>query len=551
MRASTAPIGSVCTRLAAFGVIATLALLALPVRGHAEDWPQWGHVPDRNMAADQQGLPASFDLGRVGDNGGWLAKPVNVLWSARLGTQTYGSPVIAGGRIYIGTNNGAPRNPGRDGDRLVLMCFDENDGGFRWQLAAPRRRHSGQYNGHYPGLGICASPAVEGDRAYVVTSRGDVVCMTTSGLGKVKKPLLSSEAQYLAEPNSETISETSSGPRISLQPGRPVDLDSTDANIVWVYDMMREVGTWPHDASSASVLLQGDYLYVATGNAQASSHHHIPSPDAPSLIALDKRTGKLVAKDQAHIGPYVYHGQWSSPSAGVVGGRPLVFYGGGDGWCYAFDARPEPGVGGKPGLLKTIWRFDACPPEYRTRNGHALPYDRSGEGPCEIIGTPVFYKDRVYVAIGQDPRHGPGKGCLTCIDATKTGDISATAALWRYESIGRSLSTVAIADGLVYAADTSGTLYCVDAETGKGVWYQDLGSNVWGSPLAADGKVYIGTEKGDLWVMKAGRDKQVLATVPMHGAVYTTPVAANGVLYVASHKWLYAIKAPPQRAATP
>ena len=535
---------------AAFGAISFILFTSCSAPCRADDWPQWGNTLDRNMVSDEQGLPASFDLGRVSDDGGWLSKPVNIKWSVRLGTQTYGTPVIAGGRVFVGTNNGAPRNPGRDGDRLVLMCFDEDDGGYRWQLAAPRRVHTGQFSPHYPGLGICASPAVDGDRVYVVTSRCEVVCMTTSGLGKAKSPLYKNEAQYLA-PSTETVIEGNDGPIVNTHLTSPVDLDSTDANIVWVYDMLKGVGTWPHDASSSSILLYGDYLYVATCNGQASSHHHIPSPNAPSLIVLDKRTGKLVAKDVAHIGPHVYHGQWSSPSLGVVNGRPLVFYGGGDGWCYAFDARPVPGVNGQPGVLKTVWRFDACPADYRTRSGHALPYDRNGEGPCEIIGTPVFYKDKVYVAIGQDPRHGPGKGCLTCIDATQTGDISATGVVWRYLSIGRSLSTVALAGGLVYAADLGGTLYCVDAETGKGVWYHDLGSNVWGSPLVADGKVYLGTEKGDLWVLKAGRDKQILATIPMHGPVYTTPVAANGVLYVASHKWLYAIKTPAQRAAAP
>ena len=91
-------------------------------------------------------------------------------------------------------------------------------------------------------------------------------------------------------------------------------------------------------------------------------------------------------------------------------------------------------------------------------------------------------------------------------------------------------------------------LHCVDAETGKGIWYHDLGSNVWGSTLVADGKVYLGTGKGDLWVMRAGRDRKVPATIPMHGPVYTTSVAANGVLCVASHKWLYAIKAAAQHA---
>ena len=85
-------------------------------------------------------------------------------------------------------------------------------------------------------------------------------------------------------------------------------------------------------------------------------------------------------------------------------------------------------------------------------------------GPSEIIATPVCYKDRVYVTVGQDPSHGRGRGMLTCIDATKTGDISKTGCVWRFDKIDRSLSTVSIADGLLYVADTFGGLYCLDVE---------------------------------------------------------------------------------------
>ena len=63
-----------------------------------------------------------------------------------------------------------------------------------------------------------------------------------------------------------------------------------------------------------------------------------PAPTAPSLIVLDKKTGRLVASDDARIGPRLLHGQWSSPSLGAVNGRKLVFFGGGDGTCYAFEA---------------------------------------------------------------------------------------------------------------------------------------------------------------------------------------------------------------------
>ena len=161
--------------------------------------------------------------------------------------------------------------------------------------------------------------------------------------------------------------------------------------------------------------------------------------------------------------------------------------------------------------------------------------------PCEIIGTPVFYKNRVYVAIGQDPQHGRGRGLLTCIDATKTGDITSGGKIWSYDKIDRSLSSVSIADGLVYAADMPGRVHCLDAETGQCYWVHDCKSDIWTSTLVVDGKVFVGTRKG-LCVLAAGRYPKVLATIRLGSAIRSMPVAANGTLYVASQRYLWAIE---------
>lgn len=524
-------------------LLASLPVLlsALSSFAIAADWPQWGNSLGRNMVSAETGLPNYFSVGVPGRGDSWVTQPENLKWAARLGSQTYGSPVIAGGKVFIGTNNGAPRNSRLTGDRHVLMCFSEADGKFLWQMATPRRARSANFNPDYGMLGLCVAAAVDDSRAYVVTSRCDVVAMALDPLGPEKKPIYARQASYLAFPASEHVSASRSGPVVSIRPGRPVALSQSDANLAWVYDMVAGAGSWPHEASSSSVLQVGDVLYVGTANGKGSDHRTTPSPGGASLIALDKRSGKLLARDNAGIAPGVFHGQWSSPSYGVVNGRPLVFYGGGDGVCYAFDAKPEPRGNGKPGALRCVWRCDGNPPEAR-RRGY-----RDSAGPNDIIGTPVFDSNRVYVATGQDPRHGPGRGCLTCIDATRTGKLTDGAGVrWRYKGIGRTCSTVSVADGLVYAVDFGGTLHCVDAETGKLVWSQNLQSKVWGSTMCADGKVYVGTERGQLWVLKAGRQKQVLSTISMRSPIYTTPAAANGALYVATHRYLYAFARPTQ-----
>src|SRR3954469_18760424 len=79
----------------------------------AADWPQWGHDPSRNMVSDEKHLPAEMSAGTVDDNTGKLdpKDAKNVKWSARLGTFAFGNPVVAGGKVFVGTNNENPRDP--------------------------------------------------------------------------------------------------------------------------------------------------------------------------------------------------------------------------------------------------------------------------------------------------------------------------------------------------------------------------------------------------------------------------------------------------------
>jgi outer membrane protein assembly factor BamB len=207
--------------------------------------------------------------------------------------------------------------------------------------------------------------------------------------------------------------------------------------------------------------------------------------------------------------------------------------------------------------LKKVWWFDCNPPEYKTgKDGKPIKYP-AAEGPSEINATPVFYKDRVYVSIGQDPEHGEGVGRLVCLDATKTGDVTKSALIWDFRGIHRSISTVSIdpASGLLFVGDFSGFIHCLDAETGKHYWTHDMKAHMWGSTLVADGKVYVGDEDGDLVVLAAAKEKKQLSECNLGAPVYSTPVVANGVIYVGSNTHLYAFhdsaRAESVKDATP
>ena len=428
------------------------------------DWPMWGGTPDRNMSSPMPGIPVSWDL----------KTKKNVKWMAELGSQSYGNPVVAGGQVYVGTNNELVRNPKEPGDRGVLMCFRESDGKFLWQhsnekLAAGRALD-------WPFQGVCSSPLVEGDRLYYVTNRCELVCLDTKGDG------------------------------------------NGGAKVVWKFDMIEEVGSSPHNMSNSSPVSYGDLLFVSTSNGQDESHVHIPSPRAPSMIAVNKKTGKI-AWEVNNVGEKILHGQWSSAAVGKIGDVVQVVIGEGDGWARGYEALTG----------KKLWEFDMNP------KNSVWPKTRN-----EVISTPVIWQDKVFLANGQDPEHGEGVGHLYAIDPTKRGDITETGRIWHYDKIRRSVSTGAISNGLLFYVDFSGFLHCLDVATGKPYWTHDMLAAVWGSPMVINGKVYVGDEDGDIVVLEAAKEKKLVGEMNMGSSVYATPVPANGALFVMNRNQLWA-----------
>lgn len=451
----------------------------------AEDWTMWGGTPSRNMVNLKESAIVSewdFDAGR------------NVKWKNDLGSQTYGNPVIAGGKVFVGTNNGAERDPQKTGDKGVLMVFNEADGAFLWQ-AAHDKLPAGRVN-DWPEQGICSTVNVQDGFVYYVSNRCELIKSDVEGFrdGENDGPFMGEE--LIGEINED---------------------------IVWKLDMMEQLGVFPHNLATSSPLIVGDNVYIVTSNGVDEGHLFIPSPRAPSFIAVNKNTGDVVWENDAPK-RNILHGQWSSPAYGEVNGQPQVYFPGGDGWLYALD----------PATGQEIWKFDLNPKD--------SVWELGGRGTRNnIIATPVFHENRVYLGVGQDPEHGIGPGHFYAIDATKTGDVTETAKIWQFTDISRTMSTAAVHDGLVYVADLNGFLYCLDKDTGALQWKYDTLAAVWGSPTIIDNKVYLGDEDGDIVVLATGRELKEISLNSVNNSSYTTPVAANGALYIANRSELYAL----------
>ena len=511
------------TRL--IGVLMCTIMLdtGFPLNSRA-DQPQWGQYGTRNMISEETNLPATFKPGERDRSTGGITLPEGsgVRWIANLGNETCGTPIVAGGRVFVGTNNNVPRDPRIQGDRGVLMCFDEKSGAFLWQLAVPKLVEVKWADWH--NVGFLSPPTVEGERAYAVTNRCQVVCLDVHGLANGNEGPFTDEAQFL------------------VPPGEPA-LEPTEqcGDIVWLFDMYKELSVEPHNGANASILLDGNLLYVATSNGVEWTHSRVVHPEAPSLIVIDKRTGKLLARDEFGIGPDITHGQWSSPSLGVVGGRKLVFYGAGDGFLYAAEAMDEAELpaGETTVLLKNVFRYNGEP---QAQTEEHVPRDHQHDSTSyQMTASPVFYKDRLYCVFTQEAFHNMKEGRLVCIDATGTGDTTRTATVWSYDGLGSSVSTPAIAEGLVYVADYFGRMHCLDAETGDAVWVHPIDRPVWGSPLVADGKVYLGTGRETFWIFRAGRQLEVLERIRMNDRIHASATAANGTLFIPTGRHLYAV----------
>ncbi len=541
MRRTFGPQGTRWTAIAAWLLLSTCSAI------HA-DWPQWGGSASRNNTPEAQDLPAEWEVGefdyRTGQWKGESAK--NVKWVARLGSESYGSPVIAGGKVFCATNNEAghlDRYPA-EVDLGCLLAFRQSDGGFLWQHSVEKLKAGRLLD--WPGVGICCSPLVEGDRLWVVTNRAEVVCLDTEGFADGEN-----DAPFQSEPSEA----------------------EDESDVIWVFDMMRRLGIVPRYMANCSVTAAGDLLLVSTSNGVDSSGEKVPAPEAPSFIALDKQTGKLVWADNSP-GENILNGQWASPAFAELGGAAQAIFPGGDGWLYSFLA--EPSEGGKPSLL---WKFD-CNPKASTWKGG----DRNS-----IIATPVICDGRVYLATGRDPEEGEGQGDLWCIDPTRRGDVSAelvvdgqgkpvpprrteaidedagetvrsnpnSAVVWHYrghdangdgkfkfeETMHRSLSMVVVKDNLLVTGDFAGLIHCLDAKTGRVHWTHDTLACIWGSPLVADGKIYLGDEDGDVSVFEFSKTLNLLAENNVGDSVYSSPVAVGSILYVSTRSHVIALAA--------
>lgn len=430
-------------------------------------------------------IPSNWDVA-TGDN---------VKWVVELGSYSYGGPVVADGRIFVGTNNESPRDPSVVGDRGVLMAFREEDGSFLWQ--ATHEKLALELD--YPEQGVCSTPRVEGDRLYYVSNRGELVCLDTEGFrdGENDGPF-DDEAR----------------------------VDETSADVVWRFDFRQVLEVVPHYMSASTPVLDGDLVFALTSNG-VDEAGHVPAPVAPSFIAVDKSSGTLIWADSSPRD--LIDGQWSSPVVLHRDGRSQVLFGGGDGRLYAFE--PQTGL--------ALWSFDG--------NAAARLDGRNPRDFNAFVATPVVAGDRVFIGMGRDPEVGSAAGSLWALESSHRGELDEEAIVWKLggEDFGRTIATVTIDGDLLYATDLNGFVVALNASTGAVHWRYDAFAPIWASPALIDGRLFVADTDGDVAVFESGPQMRLLAENEMGSPVYRRPVASNGTLFVMTTDRLFALATTP------
>lgn len=469
-------------------------------------WTMLGGSSSRNRVnLEEHNLPTDWSV-TPGD-------VRNVKWQVSVEGYGWGEVVVHRGKVFVGTAFKPDDTGGGRKRQDCLLCLSEESGRVLWRLTHPHRQG---FNGAWEQVGICSTPCVVDDRVYYITGDG---------------LLVAADAEGHADGEDDGVKEETTP-------------DETRGDIVWQVDLKEEFGVRNNWAQASSALVIGDQLVVATGLGRTGMR----TPRPPAVVALDRHTGKTLWTSALPELPIKGDAQWGSLAHTRIEGKDRLILAGADGWLHTLDAS----------------------------TGAAVGSFQVGE---QFVATPVVQNGRIYAAVGcRTPRYSgtapekQGPGALVCVrldqmtaysppstpvaagEKPPLAPAAGSPLQWvlpgkeageEESRFSKSVSTCLVHDSLVYAVDLNGRFHCLREHDGEILWIHDTESSVWGSPFWADGKIYLGTKKGEVFLFAHGREKRLMNRVDMKAEIASTPVAVNGVLYVRTAKYLYAIGGQP------
>ena len=386
------------------------------------------------------------------------------------------------------------------------------------------------------GLGT-SSPIVWGDRVFVTSQIGSVALA-----GGGAHPQLARDDRTLA------AQENPIGGR-RLEPDRAGGdvwlvveaFDRSTGERVWEY-RTRAARPLPvvhekHNLATPTPATDGERVYAWFGNGQ--------------VVALDTN-GRLVWTRHLGMDYSPFETQWGHGSSPTLYGDLLILLCDHltDAYLLAVDARTGterwkvdrgdgrvshstplvvPGPTGDELLVNSSARIDV----YDPGTGRLLWY--TGAERQTPIPSAVFHDGLIYLS------RGYRNSGVMAIRPGGRGDVTRTHVAWQAPSGASYVPSIVYHDGLIYMTNEVGVVTCADARTGERVWRHRLGGVFFASPVAGDGKVYLVSETGETFVLRAGRTAEVLAENDLGARFIASPAIAQGRLFLRSDRTLFAV----------
>ncbi len=359
----------------------------------------------------------------------------SIVWQTPI--RTTGSPALFKDKVFVGAVSSAPNSP-RFGK---MLCINSKNGELLGQVEHAPLQHCQ----HDVGIGIVCRPCIEDGRAHYVSNRGELVCLAADKFGAYGK-----------------------------------------SKIIWSLDMVEKLGVFKKEARDcgnplSSPIIIGDLVYCVTGNGSTYGYptngtFGVPAPDAPSFIAVNKFTGKVVWSSAAP-GKNIQYGQWASPAHAKVDGKDQVIFPGGDGWLYGFEA--ETG--------RQVWKVDCNPATATASDGRKVGTRNN------FMAAPAVRNGVAYIGTSFDQEQTDRVMPIYAVDITQKGDATRKGVKWTFydEEFAGTFVAVALGKDSLYAAGCKGWFVCLDLTTGKERWRYDLGMDTsrFGSPVVHQGRV--------------------------------------------------------------
>jgi outer membrane protein assembly factor BamB len=157
------------------------------------------------------------------------------------------------------------------------------------------------------------------------------------------------------------------------------------------------------------------------------------------------------------------------------------------------------------------------------------------------VPTPVVAGDLVIVTGGYPPGGRP----IYAIRPGGSGELNPKALAWQTDRGAPYTGTPLVYDGILYACTDNGILSAYDPKTGNRIYQHRVSTNAGGfsaSPVAAAGRIYLASEDGEVFVVRAGRTFELLATNPMGEILMATPAISGNMLIVRTGTQIVALR---------